>query len=225
MKKLTVIFILGTALICGGCQIPGILGTPTRHEKKIPAEYDLTEHIEQKILVLVEQPAYLNAQTNLRYYITDAMNRDIVRRIKIEPEMLVDYSELSHLRSGRSHFAQLSKAEVGKALGADMVLYVDIDNYQLRQMPDEGYLNGFLSGRALLLETATGEKLWPVDAKSKSIKVGFDVENRGKDIAVKRLAMAFAYCTVRYLYDCPESEFKLFDDRSGIQWQKWERKD
>jgi len=225
MKKLTVMFILGAALVSGGCQIPGLLGTPTRHEKKIPAEYDLTEHTEEKILVLVEQPAYLNAGTNLRYYITNAMNRDIVLRIKIEPEMLVDYSELSHLRSGRSDFAQLSKAEVGKAIGADMVLYVDIDSYQLRQMPDEGYLNGFLSGRAVLLETKTGGQLWPTGGGSKIIKVGFDVENRSEDIAVKRLAMAFAYCTVRYLYDCPESEFKIFDDRSGIQWQKWERKD
>ncbi len=225
MKKLTVMFILGAAMVSKGCQIPGILGTPTRHEKKIPAEYDLTVHTEEKILVLVEQPAYLNAQTNLRYYITDAMNRDIVRRIKIEPEMLVDYSELSHLRSGRSDFAQLSKAEVGRAIGADLVLYVDIDNYQLRQMPQEGYLNGFLSGRAVLLETKTGGQLWPTGGGSKSIKVGFEVENRGKDIAVKRLAMAFAYCTVRYLYDCPESEFKIFEDRSGIQWQKWEGKD
>ena len=225
MKKLTVMFILGAALVSGGCQIPGVVGTPTRHEKKIPAEYDLTEHTEEKILVLVEQPAYLNAGTNLRYYITNAMNRDIVLRIKIEPEMLVDYSELSHLRSGRSDFAQLSKAEVGKAIGADMVLYVDIDSYQLRQMPDEGYLNGFLSGRAVLLETKTGGQLWPTGKASKSIKVGFEVENRSEDIAVKRLAMAFAYCTVRYLYDCPESEFKIFEDRSGIQWQKWERKD
>jgi len=223
MKKLTVIFILGTALVSGGCQIPGLLGTPTQHEKKIPAEYNLAEHTEEKILVLVEQPPYLNAQTNLRYYITDVMNRDIVRRIKFEPEMLVDYSELSHLRSGRSDFVQLSKAEVGKALGADMVLYVYIDSFGLKEMPQEGYLNGFLSGRALLVETREGRQLWPTGEASKIIKVGFDIEDRGEDIAVKGLAMAFAYCTVRYLYDCPEDEFKIFEDRSGIQWQKWEK--
>jgi len=210
-------------MISGGCQLPGILGTKTRHEKKIEAEYDLTEHIDQKILVLVEQPVYLNAGTNLRYYITDAMNRDIVRRIKIEPEMLIDYSELSNFRTSRGDFAQLSKAEVGKALGADMVLYVDIDDYQLRQMPQEGYVNGFLNGRAVLLETKGGGQVWPAGGESKTIKVGFEVENRGEDIAVKRLAMAFACCTVRYLYDCPEDEFKIFEDRSGIHWQKWGR--
>jgi hypothetical protein len=33
--------VLAGLFIQGGCQIVGIAGSPTSHEKKIPAEYDL----------------------------------------------------------------------------------------------------------------------------------------------------------------------------------------
>ena len=214
---------LTLALFHSGCGIVSVMGTSTRYERKIAAEYDLTSHTDQKILVLVNQPAYLNAQVNLRFYLTEAINRTFVGNIKFAPEQLVSYSKLSEFRSNENDFSLLLPAKVGEALDANMVLLVMVEDYQLHKMPEADYYKGSLSSRVVLLDTATGKKLWPESAKSKSIKVGFEIEQRGQEVAVKRLAAGCAHCIVRYLYDCPKNKFKIADDKSDVAWKSWNK--
>jgi len=201
-----------------GCRIVGIVGTPRSHEKKITAEYDLAAHRKQRVLVLVNQPAWLDAGVDLRYYITEAINTNLVRKVKIPSRNLVTYNKLFEFRSNQRNFSLLSPAKVGTALEADVVLLVMIEDYQLHEIAETGYYKGLLNTRTILLDTANAEKLWPKSAESKSIKVGFELGERGREVAVKRLVRACAYCTVRYLYDCPKNKFKIFDDKSDIGW-------
>ena len=126
-------------------------------------------------------------------------------------------------RSKARLFSLLSSVEVGEALDADLVLLVVVEDYQLGELPEAGYYRAILNARAVLLDVATGEKLWPKSAKNKSIQVGFEVEQRGKGVAAKRLTAACAHCIVRYLYDCPKNKFKIFDDRSNIAWKSWNK--
>ena len=69
-----------------------------------------------------------------------------------------------------------------------------------------------------LFDVSDGGKLWT----HKNIRVGFEIEDRGYDVAVKRMAAVFAHCTVRYLYDCPKKKFKIYGDRSNFSWGDWE---
>ena len=204
-----------------GCGVVGIVGTPTSHEKKVVAEYDPAEHKNQKILVLVNQPVWLNAQANLRYYLTKGINKNLTAKVKIPPEYLVSYSELSEFRSNQPDFLLLSPVKVGEALNANTVLLVEIGGYELNRIAETSYYEGFLSIQSVFFDVASKEKIWPEYAKSKIIKVGFDIESRGQEIAVKRLVIASAYCLVRYFYDCPKNEFKIADERrSSISWAK-----
>ncbi|MHC4396975.1 MAG: hypothetical protein ACYS1A_15135 [Planctomycetota bacterium] len=204
-----------------GCGIVSMLGTPARHEKKIPAEYNLSAHKDEKLLVLVNQPAWMSGRANLRYYLTRAIHKNLKEQIKIAPENLVDYDELSAFRSNQRNFSLLSPVAVGKALGADIVLLAAFEDFQLNEMAKTGIYKGFLSVRAVVLGTSSGEKLWPKDVRSKGVKVGFEFEERGERVAVARLMTACAHCTIRYFYDCPMDKFKIADDRSGEAWEKW----
>lgn len=215
--------VLTSLLFYSGCGIAGTIGTPRSHEKKIPAEYNLAGHRDRKILVLVNQPAWLNANVNLRFYLTEAINNSLVRNVKIPPGNLVTYNELSKFRSNQPNFSLLPPTKVGAALNTNMVLLVMIEDYQLYEIAETGYYKGSLNVQSILLETATGEKLWPESAGSKSVRVGFEVENRGWEFAVKRLATACSYCIVRYLYNCPGDKFKIFDDKSDSSWESWKR--
>lgn len=106
------------AILFAGCESAGIvsvLGTPSHHEKEIAAEYNLSQHKDQKTLVLVNQSGWLNAEINLRYYLTRAISRNLVAKVEIKPENFVNYSELSEFRSNKSDFSFLSPVEVGKA--------------------------------------------------------------------------------------------------------------
>ena len=221
LKGLVFLLALVVVLAQSGCGIISVLGTPRRHEKKITAEYNLAACTEKKILVLVEQRSWIDAGINLRYYVTGAINESLEKKVGILREYLVGYSELSEFRSKWSGLQRLSPTKIGAGLGADMVLLVTIEDYRLSEIAESGYLAGLLSGRAVLFETATKEKLWPVSAKSKSIKVGFDIEGDGREAANARLAAALAHCTTRYLYDCPEDRFKTADDRGSVGWKDW----
>lgn len=212
---------LTAALFCEGCGVVGLVGTPTRHERKIKAEYDLTKHREQKILVLVYQPVWLNAQVNFRYHLTAKINDSLTQKLDIPAKYLIRYEEVSAFRAGRADFASLSPIEVGAALNAETVLFVMVDDCELNRMGEADYYKGFLSVRSSLHDVASGKRLWPTSAKGKSVKVGFEVEPRGLEAAVNRLARALAHCTVRYFYDCPEDKFKIGDERSGIGWESW----
>ena len=224
MNKLRVFLVLVAVFFQVGCKFGGIvsiLGTPTPYENKIPAEYDLTERAKQKIVVLVHQPAYLNAQANLRYYLTDAINKELSKKIKISSKYLVSYEELAEFRSNRDDFSLLSPVEVGSALNADMVLLVVIEDYQLEEVDEVVFQNAFLACQTVLFDVATTEKLWPGAAEGKSIRVGFEVGSRDKELAVVRLSSGCAFCTVRYLYNCPKGKFRIADDRSTAGWEDW----
>jgi len=214
---------LGAGLFWGGCGIVALMGTSTNYEKNVPAEFELARHRDLKMLVLVNQPGWLNAGVNLRYYLTEAINKKLIEKIEIPSKYLVAYSQLSRFRSAQHNFSLLSPVEVGRTLGADMVLSVTIADYQLRGMAEANYYKGHLNTETILIDVVTGEKLWPKSAKSKSIKVGFEVERHGQQVAVKRLASACAYCMTRYFYDCPKKKFKIADDKSGVGWESWDR--
>ena len=213
--------VLAVFLLFGGCGIISMLGKPTSHEMKIPAEYELAEDTGRKILILVEQPGYLNAQTKVRYYLTESLQDSLVEKVEIGRDDFVGYDKLAEFRSSKAEFSLLSPAEVGRALGADMVLFVVIESYELSEIVESGYYSGALSARAILFDTAGGGKVWPKDGRSKGVRVGFEIEEAGCQASVGRLAAACAYCTTRYFYDCPKNKFKIAEDRSDISWETW----
>jgi len=226
MKKLSVFLGLTMVFPHSGCKFAGfvpLLGTPTRYEKKIPAEYDLAKHKDQKMLVLVHEPGWLGAQVNLRYYLTEAINENLQKKTGIEPEHLTGYNELSKFRSNHANFSLLSAVEVGAALDAGMVLLVAVEDYELNKISDIDYYKGFLHAQTVLLDAVTGEKLWPKSAESKTVRVGFEIESGGQAAAVRRLAADCAHCTARYFYNCPKDQFKIPDDRSDVAWEGWKK--
>ncbi|MHC4644860.1 MAG: hypothetical protein ACYTBJ_05115 [Planctomycetota bacterium] len=210
-------FVAGAGF-CSGCALVGLLGTPTSHEEKIHAEYDLTNQENKKILVLVNQPAWLLPRANLRYHLTEAVNAQLTRKTKIPSEYLASYGQLSEFRANRTDFSSLSGVEVGAGLGADMVLLVTIEDCVLQPLGDEQYYKAALSARTALFDVAGRARLWPSSADGKNIRVGFEVESRGREVAVARLTSTAAYCIVRYFYDCPKDQFKIVDEMPDVAW-------
>lgn len=219
IEKLTVFCVFAVVFFCGGCNFVGIVGTPSRYEKKVPAEYDLAGQKGKKVLVFVEQPGWLSTQVNLRYYLTEAICANLIARVKVPSKYILSYDELSKFRSNRSDFSLLSPTEVGTALGADIVLLVMIEDCQLDELAGTGYYNGSLSVQAAVFG-AGGEKVWPKDTAGKSVKVGFEVGENGQEAAIKRLVNACGYCISRYLYNCPEYRFKVSDEQIEAGWEE-----
>jgi hypothetical protein len=221
MKKTGLVITLTMVYLCGGCNIIGFILTPGAYENKIPAEYDFAKHAKQKVLILVEQPGWINAQANLRYYLTEAISRNLIRNTRLRANNLVAYDELADYRSNREDFSLLSPIEAGRALHAEIVLAVTIVDCRLTELGQTGYYKSHLYAQAALFDTAAGTKLWPSE-DSRSIKVGFEAEGHNQETAVKRLTNACAHCITRYLYPCSIDNFKIADDISSPNWQSWD---
>jgi len=207
-------------LLQTGCS-PGIIavfGEPTSSEKKVPAEYNLAVQKGAKILILVDQPTYLDAHPNLRFFVTDAISKTFQLQLKIPASLIIDYDTLADYRSETADFSLQSPEQVGSALGADFVLHVVVSNYQITQEGDITNLSAKLDAQATLIKTATGEKVWPMMEPSRLIQVGCESERRGPDTVAVRMASAAARCITRYLYDCPKNQFKILDDRTNMSW-------
>jgi hypothetical protein len=168
--------------------------------------------------VLVDQPVWLSPHVNLRYYLTEAINQNLLLKAKIPSENLVAYRSLSEFRSNQPDFSSLSPAEAGRALGAGMVLSVRVEDYRLQEMEDTKYFKGSLYVRSALFDSLTGARLWPGSGGTKSVKVGFEVGGPGREPSVGRLVASCAHCIVRYFYDCPKAKFKVFDEKRDVGW-------
>jgi len=206
---------------CNGCGIGSMIGTPTRSEKKVPAEYELRAQKKKRILILVEQPARLMGTANLRYHLTRDIREYLIKKVRMPAGGLISYEKLVEYRNNQGDFSRLTPIEVGRGLEADIILLVEVEDLQLYEMSKTGFVKGFLSCRAVILDTSTGEKVWPKSFGGKGIKVGFEFEERGRGVGVARLSAASAHCVTRYLYDCPMDKFKIADDRSGEAWENW----
>ena len=212
---------LPVVLFYAGCQavnMVALIGTPTSSENG-SAQYDLSKDKDQKILVLVDQPASFSAYPNLRFYLTDTITKMLQLKAKVKPSLFIDYKMLADLRAGTPDFYMLSPVQVGEKLGADLVLVVTITDCRIISIGEAG-CNGSLDTNAALYKVATGEKLWPTMEQSQLVQVGCESERRGQDAACVRLAAAAAHCVTRYLYDCPKAGFKISDERTVSGWEK-----
>ena len=189
-------------------------------EKPIIAEYDLTKETDKQVIVFVEQPGWLVAEDNLQYYITRAFSYQLINNVGFEPKKITSYAELSDYRSKLKDASMHSPLDIAKELKADLAIFVKVDGYHLYDMDATGYYKGYLAAQVLLVNVETKEKLWPNDAKSRELKVAVDIENRGREAAVKRLTGALAHCSVRYLYDCLKKKFKIEEDRTSLKWEE-----
>ena len=221
------VYILFFCLFCvsAGCRLAGlvsVLGTESYEEAVVPAEFDMSQHTDSIVLVLVEQPGYINTSINMRFYLTEAINRSLYKSIGMPDSNVIHYEKIADFRAANPEWSKLSPVEMGSRLGADMVLDVCVEDLQVGRAGDADYLSGKLNTRVALLDVDTQEQLWPQSAVGKQVKVGFEIEDRGRDRAVTRLAVASAHCTTRYLYDCKKKRFRIFEDRSAVALENWQ---
>ncbi len=211
-----------TVILFEGCAVVGILGTPTPSEKNIPAEFNLAAAKDKKILVLVNQPSWLNAPPLLRQTLTKQIQSRLIANAGPKPLLnMISYESLSEFRSKEAAFSSMTAAQIGKALNADLVLIADLTAYRLVNVEDSDYFGGSLSGCIFLIDVANSDRLWPADVENKKINVAFDIESHGQEAAFVRLAAAFAHCATRVFYDCPQNKFKIAEDKSDSAWSQW----
>lgn len=150
------------ALACttlSGCNILGVLGYKLSGPPTIQAKY---EPEKMPMLVLVENsrnPATLRVDA-------DRVARNVATELReheaapvVEPSALDDFR-----RAKGSAYGGMAINAVGRALGAEQVLYIDLIQLAVEPALASEMLKGRAEARVRVVDVAAGQTRWPLDA-------------------------------------------------------------
>jgi hypothetical protein len=146
-------------LLLGGCQVVGAIVAKTQGPEKILAMY-----VPKKVPTLILSEHAAGAAVD------DVSSQDIGRRVadtwadqKLSP--LIDLSKLEEFHLRRlDTYDKMSMVAIGKALGAQQVLYIDVRDNHDESAGGSDTIRARASVRVRMIDVATGQTLWPPDA-------------------------------------------------------------
>jgi len=210
VNRLLVVLVLLLLLICGiGCDLAGLVVNPGPYDRKVPAEFDIKDNADRKIVVVADQAAGLGGTVvPVRKKLAEGVETLLIERAGVKKKYIVSQKDMEFLGSYGSDFHKSSPVNVASQLGAGLVLYVKIVNYNLYPSGPKDYYVGSLISRSVLIDSQSGEVVWPVDGEPKLLRMAIDLETRGREQTQAKLIAATAHGIVRYLYDIRVRYFK-----------------
>jgi hypothetical protein len=155
--------LLSLALMCSSCQLLGVVMSQVQAAQKIKPVY-VPQTKGKKVLVFVDDRISPVSYQPIKRLLTDKLNTQLVEH-KIAGEVL-PYERLLDLMTSQRKFDELTVVEVGKLTEADLVLYVDITAFQLKEDSEIPLWDGKLETAVRWIDvnaaTPAGAKLWPV---------------------------------------------------------------
>ena len=203
------------AVWSGGCNVVGWIGTPTPHEKKVPAEYELYR-TESRILVFVDQARSSSVGFHVRGALDAAVIGYLANMVRIDTNNII--APVGYTPSRVQAYAGLSPAQIGQKAGADLVLYIRIDKYELEQMDSQGFFSGRLVTRSVLVDVDSAKILWPASKEARLNRIKVELETHGREAISNRLMSGAAHCITRYFYDCPGDRFRWGDEQKRYKF-------
>lgn len=150
------LLLAGLAGVLPGCPAVGYLAALFTPPEKVEPVYKLPE--DKVVLVLVDDPAFRSGNAPIKPELSREINsllegHRLVRRV-------VPYKELLNFIASEPNYNQMPTTEVGKALKADLVIVVEIEDFALKDAPQSTVYHGRLKTSVRVVSTKKG-KLWP----------------------------------------------------------------
>lgn len=110
------------------------------------------------ILVFVDDLLHPVSYEPVKAELTERLNKQLTTQ-KIAGET-IPYERLLNLIAATPQFDQLSIGEVGRRLGADIVLYVQVEEFSLKDSPASLLWRGRFAATVRMVDVEVG-RLWP----------------------------------------------------------------
>ena len=196
---------LAAVLPIGGCA-PGLAWFVAQFaQEKVQALYKPPAR--KTVLVFVDDMLNPVSTPAIKGELTERLNAQLTQH-KLAA-VTVPHTKLMELMSAGRDFDRLSVAEVGRKLGAELVLYVHIDKFSLRDEEQGSLWRGELRATIRWVDVQTG-RLWPDDrpeghalppvetpvVDSTSAATGQELTRQLAELAADRIAKCFYDHTV-----------------------------
>jgi|GEM_PF-861736 len=155
---LTAALLAATASLSGCGQFLGWFGALFITHEKVPPAFEPPK--DRKVLVFVDDPYYRVEYEPLKGLLTEG----IVSRLEKNEvaREFVSYDKLLNLMDATPDFNRMRVSQVGSRLGADYVIYVQVESFSLRDGEENPLWHGKLK-TSVRVVGADGERLWPKD--------------------------------------------------------------
>jgi len=198
--------------LCGGCNIFGLLATPGAYEQKLKPGYDLKPQSKRKILVWVDPSPGSGAASKEVDAMTASLVGQLTSKVGVSKKDII--IQLNSAVLSRDISARPEK--LAAQAGAELVLYVHIESFEANNLHSDTIYSGSMLSRGVLLDVKNGQTLWPQQTSGIVAEVSIETTSKGRDDLLERLCKASAHCLVRDLYACPNTEYKINEERSAL---------
>ena len=169
-KLRSIAWLLVPAMLClQGCAAIGWMVNAFAPPKKVDAIFKLPEG--KKVLVFVDDLLRPVDYEPVKAELTEGINRQLEAH-DLAKETIA-YEDLLTLMAATPEFNELAVSEIGERLGADIVLYVEIDEFALKDDEVSPLWHGRLAAGVRVVDAkdatpgsdddAMGARLWPDD--------------------------------------------------------------
>ena len=154
------LLVLLTPLAMGNasCAVVAWFAAQFAPKEKVEAEYEPPKG--KKVLVFVDDILSPVTYEPVKIELTNQLNRQLLAH-RVAGKTL-SYDRLADMIAATPDFNLLSVSEVGEKLGAELVLYVQIDRFALRDDAAKELWHGRLQATVRVVEVGKG-RLWPKD--------------------------------------------------------------
>lgn len=204
------------AMPLSGCAVSAWFAAQFGPEKKVPAKYEPPAG--KTILVFVDDMLHPVDYEPVKIELAEMLNKQLIDH-KVAAKT-IPYSRLGEFIAATPSFNSLAVGEVGRKLGADMVLYVQIDEFGLRDAAAAAELWKGRLGTTVRLVDVTKGRLWPTDSptghmvpKAETQTVSDSSQARGEQIS-KELAAETADKIAKLFYSYKTPYEGAYGDKS-----------
>lgn len=182
----TLLTLAALTMLTSGCNVVTPIAYAIHGPEKINPVYTLEENL--KTVIFVDDPSSKITQRRLRYAVakgaTDAL---LEKRVLVD---MVDPRGILTAASNERFGEQMSISELGKTVGADIVIYAVVTDFSLS--PEVGAYLPRATLRVKIIDVAKGERLWPADEQGHMANVqipqkpGSSPASRGERLAIEQ---------------------------------------
>jgi len=156
-KTLTILFLVAPALL-GGCTLANWFVAVFSPPQKVKALYKPPK--DKSYLVFVDDLLCPVTYEPIKRELTESLSEQLIEHGIAAST--VPYEDLLDLMAANSNFNSMHVPTVGRKLGADMVLYVQIDEFALKDDQASPLWKGLLRVTVKIVDSDAG-RLWPPD--------------------------------------------------------------
>ena len=202
------------ALTLSGCGAAGWFASLLPPDD-IEAKFEFPE--DKTVAVLVDDPSHLVKFSPVKYELAKQLNKQFLQH-----EICADAippSDIMKLIAVTPGFARLSNAEIGKKLGADIVVNIRIKLFKLKDADYSQIWQGKLQTTVRVVDVETG-RLWPNDSlggyETKVVETPRMEGNSSPQFEVKlakTMASEMADVIAKYFYKHPGKPHDALPDK------------